>query len=331
MPARQISSLFSIHVNDGHEIPVRAWPVSGKTAVKGVIHISHGMAEHSMRYASTAKLLNKAGFHVYAHDHRGHGLNCETSTPGFYAETDGWKKVTEDLAAVQKHIENQHPELPRFLLGHSMGSFITMGYLTTQPSNLQGVILSGSNYDPTAKYHALRPILKAEKIRIGSKGRSPIVEMLTFGSFNKPYEPSESKFEWLSRLKDTVTQYETDPYCGFFSTNQLWEDLINGLISTYSNNGLARIPSDLPIYLFAGDKDPVGDMGKGVVRLTKQLLNTGHTDIAMKLYPNGRHEMLNETNADIVVSDLVAWLKQKAGVAMPTSQQQNENSVSVAQ
>ncbi len=299
---------ITLSAQDGHNIFIRHWTPSRKKA-KGVVHISHGMAEHSARYEATAKRLCNAGFIVFAHDHRGHGNSMNGSVPGHYSDKDGWSSVTSDLNLVQKHILQNYPELPLFLLGHSMGSFISMGYLIDFHPKLAGVILSGSNYDNPLKYRALKPIIKAEKVRIGAQGRSPIIEFLTFGSFNKGFENPNSSFDWLSRDENEVNKYVSDEQCGFFCTNQLWDDLTDGLISISSVSRLKNIPPHLPIYLFAGEKDPVGEYGKGVKRLATKLIDSGHTDVTCKLYPDARHEMLNEINSEEVVNDITDWLQ----------------------
>lgn len=303
---------FILTAADDHNIFVRSWRPARKKPI-GIVHISHGMAEHSARYLETAKQLCAAGFIVFAHDHRGHGQSMNGGVSGQYAKRDGWKLVKDDLALVQTHITDAYPELPLFLLGHSMGSFISMSYLIDFNPRLSGVILSGSNYDNPIRYKALKPIIKAEKIRIGATGKSPIIEFLTFGSFNKGIINPKTDFDWLSSDANEVDKYITDAACGFSCTNQLWDDLTDGLISISSNQQLKKIESALPIYLFAGCKDPVGDNSKGVRRLTHKLISSGHTDVTCKLYPEGRHEMLNESNKADVVENLIAWMTTKIG------------------
>ncbi|WP_250658397.1 alpha/beta hydrolase [Alkalimarinus coralli] len=298
---------LTLTAKDGHNIFLRSWRPSRKKP-QGIVHISHGMAEHSARYEDTAKQLCASGFIVFAHDHRGHGRSMNGSPSGHYAGENGWALVKSDLGQVQTHIANTYPSLPLFLLGHSMGSFISMSYLIDFNPKLSGVILSGSNYDHPIKYKALKPIIKVEKLRAGATGKSPIIDFLTFGGFNKGVKSPETKFDWLSRDQDEVKKYIDDDECGFCCTNQLWDDLTDGLIDISSNTRLREIQSDLPIYLFAGCKDPVGENSKGVRRLTHKLISSGHTDVTCKLYPEGRHEMLNETNKVEVVDNLIAWL-----------------------
>ncbi len=301
---------FTLPATDGHNIYVRCWKPSRRTP-QGIVQIAHGMAEHSARYSDTAQQLCQAGFIVFAHDHRGHGRSKNSSGAGLYAKKNGWSLVKSDLDIVQTHIAEHHSNLPIFLLGHSMGSFITMSYLVDSNPKLAGVMLSGSNFDHPIRYRALKPIIKAEKLRAGKTGTSRFIEYLTFGSFNNGILNPATPFDWLSTDSNEVEKYIKDEDCGFLCTNQLWDDLTDGLISISSNRELRKIESTLPIYLFAGCKDPVGGYSKGVRRLAHQLIGSGHIDVSCKLYPDGRHEMLNESNKTEVVDDLIAWMATK--------------------
>ncbi|MCG8612589.1 MAG: lysophospholipase [Pseudomonadales bacterium] len=296
---------------DHYKIPLRIWQSSTKGKPKGVLHLSHGMAEHSGRYETFAKALNRSGFHVVAHDHRGHGESIGDCA-GYYSKQNGWDLVTSDIGLVHQFIDQEFPSLPKFAFGHSMGSFILMGYLMRNPdSRLSGIILSGSNYSPPSKYKALQPILKAEKIRLGAQGRSPVIKMLTFGSFNNKFKPSRTEYDWLSRDPAEVDKYIADEQCGFFSTIQLWEDLTAGLSEISRPKSFQKIPSQVPLYLFAGDQDPVGGHGKGVSQLAGRFIFSGHQDVTIRLYHEGRHEMLNETNSKQVIAELIHWLNLK--------------------
>lgn len=303
---------FTLEAEDNHAIFIRHWAPSPKAKVKGVIHISHGMAEHSGRYTLTAKAFCQKGFHVYAHDHRGHGLSVGKLL-GHYADADGWDKVVNDFHLVQQKIAVNHSELPKFVLGHSMGSFIAMAYIRKPATHLSGIIVSGSNFDHPARYLALKPVIQAEKLRLGPTGISPIIEYLTFGSFNKPFNPPRTKFDWLSKDTAEVDKYIADPLSGFFCTNKLWEDLVEGLISISTKASFDAIEHKLPVYFFAGNSDPVGQYGKGVGMLAQKFIASAHHDVSLRLYPGGRHEMLNESNASEVINDILAWLNHRLG------------------
>lgn len=289
--------------DDGYQIEVFTWP---NEQAKAWIHILHGMAEHISRYDEFAQALVKAGYAVIAHNHRGHGSSPSTQI-GLFAEQDGWNKVVNDIDVVRNSIPE---ELPYIMFAHSMGTFITQAYLINQPKPIQGLILSGSNLQPLPLVKAGKLVAKMEKWRKGALTPSPILQFLSFGSFNNAFKPNRTDFDWLSRDEQQVDQYISDPLCGFDCHIQLWIDLFNGLNNVYSKGSIERIQSDLPILIFGGDKDPVGEMGKGLPKLAKRYKQSGQGNVTLKLYENGRHEMLNETNKHEVISDVVHWLSQ---------------------
>ena len=190
-------STFWLTANDHTRLYVNQWMPDGPP--RAVVMISHGMAEHGGRYARLAQALCGAGYGVYALDQRGHGRTAEAGTVGLYAETDGWNKVVGDLASLNQHIGQQHPGLPIILLGHSMGSYISQAYLLHHSASLHGAILSGSNFQPVALYRAAQIIARIERARQGLRGRSALIDFLSFGSFNKAFKPNRTAFDWLSR------------------------------------------------------------------------------------------------------------------------------------
>lgn len=301
---------FPMATSDGLHLHVNHW--HGDTAPRAVVMLAHGMAEHSMRYARLAERLVAAGFDLYAHDQRGHGRSAEHGTLGHYADEDGWHKVVGDLATLNHHIRQQHPQAPIFLLGHSMGSYIGMAYLLGHSCSLQGAILSGSNYQPVALYKAARLIAGFERWRLGPKGRSKVIDYLSFGSFNKAFKPNRTAFDWLSRDAAEVDKYVTDPLCGFVCTTQLWCDLLEGLQQITPVENLAQIDADLPLLVIGGDRDPVSD-GTSLQHLAEALSAAGMHDVQLKLYPEARHELLNELNRDEVSEHLIGWLEQVLG------------------
>ncbi|MBP8185792.1 MAG: lysophospholipase [Pseudomonas sp.] len=298
---------FCLNASDATPLYVNHW--FADDAPKAVVMIAHGMAEHSGRYARLAQALVAAGFAVYAHDQRGHGKTAEHGVLGHYADHDGWQKVVGDLASINHHIRQQYPQAPIFLLAHSMGSYIGQAYLMQHSCSLQGAILSGSNYQPLALYRAASLIARFERWRTGPTGRSALMDFLSFGSFNKAFKPNRTAFDWLSRDPLEVDKYINDPLCGFRCTNQLWVDLLDGLQQITPRGSLLQIDSNLPLLVIGGACDPVSD-GKRLDDLANALSNAGASQLQLKIYPQARHELLNETNRDEVTTDLIAWLEQ---------------------
>ncbi|WP_411378658.1 lysophospholipase [Pseudomonas sp. MPB26] len=307
-------STFWLTANDRSRLYVNQWMPQGPA--KAVVMLSHGMAEHGGRYARLAAALCAAGYGLYALDQRGHGRTADEGTLGLYAEKDGWNKVVGDLASLNQHIGQQQPGLPIFLLGHSMGSYIAQAYLLHHSASLNGAILSGSNFQPVALYRAAQVIARAERLRQGLRGRSALIEFLSFGSFNKAFKPNRTAFDWLSRDPAEVDRYINDPLCGFRCTNQLWVDLLGGLQQISKASNLAQIDPGLPILVMGGECDPVSE-GKRLNSLAHALREAGCRHLQLTVYPQARHEVFNETNRDQVTADVLMWLDQALTLRRP--------------
>ena len=306
---------FWLTANDRSRLYVNQWMPDGPP--RALVMLSHGMAEHSGRYARLAQALCDAGYGLYAPDQRGHGRTADEGTLGLYAEHDGWSKVVGDLASLNQHIGQQQPGLPIILLGHSMGSYIAQAYLLHHSASLDGAILSGSNFQPVALYRAARLIARVERLRQGLRGRSALIDFLSFGSFNKAFKPNRTAFDWLSRDPAEVDKYINDPLCGFRCTNQLWIDLLGGLQQISKASNLAQIDPGLPILVMGGECDPVSE-GKRLNSLADALREAGCQHLQLNIYPQARHEVFNETNRDEVTADVLSWLDQALILRRPT-------------
>jgi alpha-beta hydrolase superfamily lysophospholipase len=300
---------FQLKVEDTREIFVYRFQPDEGVKPKAIVHISHGMAEHAARYARFAEALTAAGYVVYANDHRGHGKTASGPDElGWLAGSRGFTRAVQDLQQLAVYEKAQHPGLPLFLFGHSMGSFFAQAFLIESGSMLKGAILSGSNGKPNLLAQAGRLVARAERARLGARGHSKLLTTLSFDDFNKAFKPTRTGFDWLSRDPAEVDKYVADPLCGFMVTTQLWVDVLDGAAQISDPAAQARVPSDLPVYIFAGSEDPVGGKTKGLEQLIGAYRQAGLRDVQHKFYPGGRHEMLNETNRDEVTRDVVAWL-----------------------
>jgi alpha-beta hydrolase superfamily lysophospholipase len=305
---------FWLTANDHSRLYVNQWLPDAPP--KALIMVSHGMAEHGGRYVRLAEALCGAGYGVFALDQRGHGRTADEGTLGLFAEQDGWNKVVGDLASLNQHIGQQLPGVPIILVGHSMGSYIAQAYLLHHSASLHGAVLSGSNFQPVALYRAARLITRAERLRQGLRGRSALIECLSFGSFNQAFKPNRTAFDWLSRDQDEVDRYLHDPLCGFRCTNQLWFDLLGGLQQISKASNLAQIDPGLPILVIGGECDPVSE-GKRLKSLAHALREAGCQNLQLNIYPQARHEVFNETNRDEVTADVLTWLDQALTLRRP--------------
>lgn len=297
---------------DGVQRAIRGWLPADSPATKTLL-IAHGMAEHGARYQRMARPLVERGYAVYAPDHRGHGdTSPDPADIGHFADEGGWEVAVGDLEHWVSWCKAQHPDNKLGLLGHSMGSLLTLTLLEgASAAQLDAAVLSATTGKPPAIAKAGRYIARLERMRLGKRGHSKLLDKLSFQDFNSKFKPNRTAFDWLSRDEAEVDAYIADPRCGFLCTVQLWIDLLDATSLITKDDALARIPTGLPLYLFAGGKDPVGDMGKSVQSLHGDLQRLGLTDLALRLYDGARHETLNETNRDEVTQDLVDWLEAK--------------------
>lgn len=303
------SNTTSFAANDGVELFVYHWTPDNMQQAKGVIHIAHGLAEHAARYARVAEALTNAGYIVYANDHRGHGRTAKSPEQlGFFTAEHGFDQVVDDLAGMIALWRRTHPQLPIVFFGHSMGAMLGQHYLFRYGDTIDAAVLSGTSGKPPALIHLLLTIAKFERWRVGNDKVSMVVHQLAFGDFNKPFKPGRTGFEWLSRDEAEVDKYVADPLCGFPCTTQLWLDLGEALFTAADPANQARIPKHLPIYIFAGSRDPVSGNLAGLRQLLGAYEAAGLTNVSHKFYEDGRHEMLNEINRDEVTRDLIAWL-----------------------
>ena len=292
-----------------HQIFARQWlPTEGQP--KAVVQIVHGVSEYIDRYAPVARYLADHGFLVVGCDHLGHGRTAlGPEEYGFFTEQKGWHTVSGDVRRLRTLMGQKYPDLPYFLLGHSMGSFLARTYLIDWPGTLTGAILSGTGQEApamvTAGWHMANLVSKLS----GQRAHSKLVEKLSFGAYNKQFAPTRTRADWISRDEAVVDAYIADPLCEFLPTAGMFRDMMEGLQYIANKNNLKKMDPATPVYIFSGDHDPVGGNGEGVQKVAGFFREAGTEDLTVKLYPDGRHEMMNEINRDEVFADLLAWLE----------------------
>jgi alpha-beta hydrolase superfamily lysophospholipase len=302
------STTFTYKDQDGVEIFVYKWAPTGSP--KAAIQIAHGLAEHAGRYERMAKTLTNAGFICYADDHRGHGKTAGEKEKLGVLGPGGWESTVKALKVLSDIIKKENPNIPLFFIGHSWGSLLGQDYIQQWSTSIKGVILSGTNGKQSFIVRLFGPILaKKEVKKIGADTPSPFLDKMTFGAFNKPYEPAATKFEWLSRDHAEVEKYVNDPLCGFFSTAGMAVELSYGVNKIALKENEAKISKDLPVYIMSGSADPSNNMAKGAQVLHDRYKKVwGIKDVSIKIYSGARHEIFNETNRDEVVQDVITWL-----------------------
>lgn len=301
---------FKFKDSDGTELNVYKWTPDGEKI--GVVQIAHGMTEKILRYDEFARYLNEKGFIVYGHDHRGHGLTAKTKEDrGYIADNEGFEWLVRDLYELMTKVKADNKDLPIYLFGHSMGSFVSQRFVELHGSEIDGLILSGSNGEPP-KLAPLGILLSNLEIKIfGRKHTSKMMDKLSFGDFNNKFKPNRTSFDWLCSVDSEVDKYIANEHCGFVCSASFYYDLLRGLKTIHVEENFKSIPKELPIYILAGDMDPVGNFGKGIINLYEKLRSIGIKDIQYKLYKNKRHEILNEDNKFEVMDDVSTWLLDK--------------------
>ena len=279
---------------------------------RAIVQILHGMAEHQRRYLDFIKYLNNKGITVFIHDHLGHGDRVsESNIKGFFATQDGWNTVVNDAKSVTEIIKDLYPNTPLTLLGHSMGSYISLALIELF-NFYDSCILSGSSKPSKILLLLQKFLLNSEVKKNGIKGYSEKIDNLIFGGFNKQIEDARTPHDWLSHDKHSVQDYLNDPLCGFMVTNSLWLDLANGIENIYATNSIQDISEKLPILLLAGAKDPVGNNGKGPTQIYK-ILNKLGKNVELQLFEDMRHEALNELNNSKVYDHIYTYIMKHHG------------------
>jgi alpha-beta hydrolase superfamily lysophospholipase len=271
-----------------------------------VVQIAHGLSEHAGRYQRLAQALVRAGITVYANDHRGHGSTAVEGTLGCFAKEDGWNLAVGDLYRLNCLIREEIPSTPILLMGHSMGSLMAQHYLIEHGETICGAILSGTT--TVDGFTPLIPQLKEEMVVSGREGESVIMRNLMTSQFNVGHSEARTEYDWLSRDTSEVDAYISDPLCGHPLCIGSWLDMLSDTVITSNTDRLKDIPASLPIYMFSGDKDPLNNNLEALMLLLKRYKDAGIKRVDQRIYPDGRHEMVNEINRSEVFSDLLFWI-----------------------
>jgi len=279
----------------------------------GIVQIHHGLAEHSARYARFAAHLASRGFHVAAHDHRGHGETRADDAPqGVFGADTGWAKVIEDAKAVEDHLRTRFPNLPVIVFGHSMGGVVAMNHAMARKGEIAGLAVWNSNLALGGRIGLMRTVLNLESLFKKKTAPSTWVEALTFKAWGKQIKGARTPFDWLSRIPEEVDAYIQDPQCGWPASISLWRDFIKGVEHGESETYLRAMRTDLAVHLAAGGQDPATDKGAALKVLAARLYNARFSDVTMRRDPQGRHETLNDEGADTAMTDFADWAERVA-------------------
>ncbi len=300
---------FDIVSFDG--LTLKGWLFDNIVNPKGVVQITHGMAEHGKRYFEFAEFLNANGYVVYVYDQRGHGETCgNVQDVGKVGSGDNFIACVKDQGEVSCALKELYPK-PKFIVfGHSYGSFLTQKYIQTYDF-ADKAIICGSSMMTGFLPSVGKLIASVGGTFKGKDAKAHMIANMSFGGYEKHFAKlgETGKNSWLSRDTAQVQKYNDDEYCGSTFSFGFYKSFFNGFTSLYTDKGLAKINKSMPILLISGSEDPVGDYSKGVENLCKKYLEC-NLNVEMKLFPEMRHEILNEIGNEEVYNSILTFIEK---------------------
>lgn len=306
-----ITTNFSFLSNDEKTAvhAIKWMPESGE--YKAILQISHGMAEYIERYEAFAEFLTEQGHMVVGHDHIGHGHSvADQKDWGYFCKDSPSDVVMEDMHKLRVLVQEENAEVPYFMMGHSMGSFMLRKYLAFHSEGLSGAVIMGTGFTPVKLTNAALMITEITARIRGWKYRSKLIEGLAFGADYKEFDMTGTYPEksWLTKDVNVVKAYYNEPRCTFKFTVNGYKGLFEAVNFSCRIENVQKIDKELPILLVSGEQDPVGGMGKGVREVFELYKTAGIVDLTLKLYKDDRHEILNETDRKKVFADIARWM-----------------------
>lgn len=296
--------------NGGHDIYACVWRDADCKDYRAVVQLVHGMAEYILRYEEFAVYLARRGYVVVGNDHAGHGRSVEgDKNRGYFGKNDNsWKYLINDMNYLEGMMRMEFPDIPYFMLGHSMGSFLAREYIAAYGNGFSGAVFMGSGYTNPMLPGGILLSKYMSKKKPGEKGE--LLNRIAFGSFNRKIKDSETNFDWLSTDKDMVDKYINDDKCGFLFTNEGYRDLFLLIKDVNTVKWAKSLPQDLHMLIISGSDDPVGNYGKGVRKVYNMMVKAGCTAVDIKLLHGARHEILNDVKRQKVYSILYNWFEK---------------------
>lgn len=306
MTKREFGYLSRDRVTKIHSIE---WIPDGE--IVGILQMCHGMVEYIDRYDEFAAYLAGKGFYVVGHDHLGHGKSVRSQEDyGHFDEAKGNQYVVGDIHILRLRTMKKYPDIPYFMLGHSMGSFLVRQYLTMYGQGLAGAIIMGTGYQPLPVLLAGQFLCRILAALKGWRHRSPLVDGLCLGVYRRHFKSGGGAGDWTTSDPQMWEKYTQDPLCHFRFTLAGYYQMLEGMKALARSDSMKRLPKDLPVFFVAGEDDPVGAFGKGVRKVYEKYKAAGMENVDLKLYRDDRHEILNETDRDKVYEDLYLWLRE---------------------
>lgn len=282
-----------------------------KGAGRGVVCILHDLAEHAARYAPAAVALAGAGFHVYAHDQRGHGATRAFDAPaGVFAARDGFTRVLEDAVFVNAQARTAHRGLPVITFGQGFGGLVALAQAIARPDTTDGVAIWNADVDASGLGEIKRVIAVAGIFGSKRGGRRAQTRLLE--AYGKAFRPTRTDFDWMSRDRDAVDGYIADALCGWPPSIAMWRDVLAGVERVRAEDAFGAIPRATPFHLLAGSDDPATANGQSIVGLDLKLRDLGFTDVSRVILGGARHDTLHDLDREVALKMLVRWIERVA-------------------
>lgn len=281
---------------------------------KAILQIAHGVTEYIDRYEELARYLNEKGIVVVGNDHIGHGKSISLEKgPMYFGKSGSWNYVVEDLLVLYKMTKKEYSDIPYFILGFSLGSFLVRTLLINHPEVSDGVILIGTGQTPWLNLKLGLLVANSEAKKYGDNAFTNKIDNLTFGTYNKKFKPNKTKFDWLCSNEESLEKYMNDSNRGDSFSAGLFRELLNGMLYDGKIKNIKKMNKSLPILFLSGSDDPVGDYGKGVKKAYSDFKKAGISNLEIKLYPGLRHDILKEKNKKDIYEDIYNWIKKNVG------------------
>ena len=305
-----IKNEFNYQSADG-KTQIHAIEWKPEKEIIGVIQIAHGVTEHILRYEHFAEFFTQKGWVVVGNDHLGHGKSiAPNAKPMYFGPKNSWNFVVKDIDTCIRITKEKYPDVPYVLLGFSLGSFLVRTYLIDYSEPLNSAIIMGTGYIPNFKIAIAKMLANKEAKKVGEENTSPVIKSLTFETYNKLFKPNRTECDWLCSNEEELDKYLNDPLRGKGYSAGLFRELLSGMQYTSNLKNIKKMNKKVPILLLSGDKDPVGDFGKGVIKTFDILKKSGIEHVDIKLYKNLRHDILHEKCRKEIYDDIEAWLEK---------------------
>lgn len=279
------------------------------TKINMILQIAHGVTEHISRYEKLAKYFTSKGILVVGNDHLGHGKSIiPDSKPVYFGPIGSWNNVVKDIEKCREIISKEYPNIPYTLLGFSLGSFAVRTHLIDYPNTVTKAILIGTGQTPSLAIKLAKFITNMEAKKHGEENNTETIRNLTFGTYNKKFAPNRTDFDWLCSNDESIDEYIKDPLKGDCMSSGLFREMLTGMEYTANLDNIKKMNKNIPILLLSGSNDPVGDYGKGVTNTYKKLKKARINAVTIKIYPNLRHDILNEKCNKAIYDDIYNWI-----------------------